>query len=31
MYSESAALYDLLYTPIKDYSAEAGEIAAIGR
>ena len=29
MYSESAALYDLIYTPIKDYSAEAGWIAGI--
>ena len=31
MYSESAALYDLLYTPIKDYSAEAGQVAGLLR
>ena len=31
MYSESAALYDLIYTPIKDYSAEAGQVAGLLR
>jgi SAM-dependent methyltransferase len=31
MYSESAALYDLIYTPIKDYPAEAGEVAGLLR
>lgn len=31
MYSESAALYDLIYTPIKDYSAEAGHVAGLLR
>ncbi len=31
MYSESAALYDLIYTPIKDYSAEAGQVADLLR
>ena len=31
MYSESAALYDLLYTPIKDYSAAAGQVAGLLR
>lgn len=31
MYSESAALYDLIYTPIKDYSAEAGQVAGLIR
>jgi SAM-dependent methyltransferase len=31
MYSESAALYDLIYTPIKDYPAEAGQVADLLR
>lgn len=31
MYSESAALYDLIYAPIKDYFAEAGQVAGLLR
>ena len=31
MYSESAALYDLIYAPIKDYPAEAGQVAGLLR
>jgi SAM-dependent methyltransferase len=31
MCSESAALYDLIHTPIKDYSAEAGYVAGLLR
>jgi SAM-dependent methyltransferase len=31
MYSESAALYDLIYAPIKDYPGEAGQVADLLR
>lgn len=31
MYSESAALYDLIYGSIKDYPAEAGQVAGLIR